>query len=444
LEKFKEIDEIISRLTMQDETLHVRLEENYAKLDTVEKTIEGKIRDSEKRLEESLSEKLGQRERNCKISMSMIDSEIKSFKNQMYELTQGFKTVGDVVRGVNDRTTTNETQIDHLERETEEIRRKINEFSEYRQSDHAENTFPIIQQRIKHTPPTFNGSTRPMQFLSELQQYWRATNPNEAEFEYVINACLKESVKDWWYLVRSEVNNFETFKSKFVERYWNENVQYKIKERLEFGYYNPNKGKSRVNYTINLFSNAKDLIPPPTDKEVILKLSRHFNEDLRTAILARGINNLSVLLELLEAFDQAGQINRNKYGREDHPRVNWRNQESQERSEGNRREMRNSFDTNRYYQRETRETYNSNPQQLVKSNDRPRNNNNNYGNNGRSHDPDKRYSHDNQKGSWQHPVPNPGRERDIRKVHELGLHSSAMAREEEERPDSGNELLTCQ
>lgn len=147
LDRFKEIDEIIARLTMQDETLHVRLEENCKKLDRVEKTVEMNISHLEKRLEEGFNEKIGQRERSCKISMSMIDKEMKAFQNSFYELTQGFKSVSDVVRGVNERTTVNELQINNLGKENEEIKRKVTELSEFRPLNISGSNLPIIQQK---------------------------------------------------------------------------------------------------------------------------------------------------------------------------------------------------------------------------------------------------------------------------------------------------------
>ena len=56
-------------------------------------------------------------------------------------------------------------------------------------------------------------------------------------------------------------------------------------------------------------NNAKDLIPPPSENEIVSKLSRHFHDDIRTAIIIRNVKTYESFFELLDAFDQAGPSN---------------------------------------------------------------------------------------------------------------------------------------
>ena len=60
-----------------------------------------------------------------------------------------------------------------------------------------------------------------------------------------------------------------------------------------------------------MINNAKDLIPPPSKNEIVSKLSRNFNDDTRTAIIIRNVKTFENLIELLDAFDQAGPSNGN-------------------------------------------------------------------------------------------------------------------------------------
>ena len=60
-----------------------------------------------------------------------------------------------------------------------------------------------------------------------------------------------------------------------------------------------------------MIENAKDLIPPPSENEIVSKLSRHFHDDIRTAIIIRNVKTFENLIELLDAFDQAGPSNIN-------------------------------------------------------------------------------------------------------------------------------------
>ena len=46
-----------------------------------------------------------------------------------------------------------------------------------------------------------------------------------------------------------------------------------------------------------------------SENEIVSKLSRHFNDDIRTAIIIRNVKTFENLIELLDAFDQAGPSN---------------------------------------------------------------------------------------------------------------------------------------
>ena len=60
-----------------------------------------------------------------------------------------------------------------------------------------------------------------------------------------------------------------------------------------------------------MINNEKDLIPPPSENEIVSKLSRHFHDNIRTAVIIRNIKTFDNLIELLDAFDQAGPSNSN-------------------------------------------------------------------------------------------------------------------------------------
>ena len=66
---------------------------------------------------------------------------------------------------------------------------------------------------------------------------------------------------------------------------------------------------SMMTYALQAFKEAKSLTSPISDSEIILKLARHYNEELRTTIIGRPITSLKELLSLLEKFDRIGPLN---------------------------------------------------------------------------------------------------------------------------------------
>ena len=85
------------------------------------------------------------------------------------------------------------------------------------------------------------------------------------DFNYIIYACLEGIAREWWELVSQNDNNINTFREKFVKKYWNENVCFQISSELQFGRFIPNNNLSRAEYAIKMINNAKDLIPPPSE-----------------------------------------------------------------------------------------------------------------------------------------------------------------------------------
>lgn len=189
--------------------------------------------------------------------------------------------------------------------------------------------------------PTFGDNHSPMKFLNELRDYWSAVNPSQEETAYLIGSCLRGIPKDWWDLVKEDGDNFDSFCVKFKERYWNENTQHEVKRKLEFGHYNPTPESSMTNYAVKMFRDAKNLTYPLSDHEIIRKLSRHFNEEIRTAILGRKIQALHEMLELLEKFDTTGPLNTRRLDNSEAKPEHWRgrqNRTENERSNGQKRE----------------------------------------------------------------------------------------------------------
>lgn len=94
-----------------------------------------------------------------------------------------------------------------------------------------------------------------------------------------------------------------------MKRYWDENTQYEVRRKIELGHYTASGDASMTTYAIKIFRDAKSLLPPLSETELVKKLSRHFNEKIRTAILGRRIETLQETLELLERFDNSGLLN---------------------------------------------------------------------------------------------------------------------------------------
>ncbi|XP_024946769.1 uncharacterized protein LOC112495244 [Cephus cinctus] len=178
------------------------------------------------------------------------------------------------------------------------------------------------------TLPTFNGAatSRPMRYLQELKQYC-LTLGLEQDIKLVISQSMTGSTKEWWLLIEEKIYAWEDFEREFKRRFWNEEEQYRISEKLEFGSFDENKKGSRVDYAIRIISNAKDIEPPIPEAQIITKMARHFDENIRSAILARGMKTTDEILDLLQRFDKIGPVNSRRDYQNRYPKTDRENQQ---------------------------------------------------------------------------------------------------------------------
>lgn len=165
-------------------------------------------------------------------------------------------------------------------------------------------------QPSKLNVPQFKGITtdRPMRFLQELRRYRQALGPRYA-FKIIIEQSLTSIAKEWWSLVENMVEDWDEFERHFLRRFWNEDVQYDVREKLVFGIFDASLQQKHPQYAITQIGIARELQPPMSDKQIIASLARHFSEEVRNAIIMRDMRNVQDLLDFLDRLDQAGAVN---------------------------------------------------------------------------------------------------------------------------------------
>lgn len=152
-------------------------------------------------------------------------------------------------------------------------------------------------------PPSFDGKGTPTKFMKELEDYCGALGLADWQLQCVLSTSLKGPANDWWHFARDQVTSLEKFKKLFLERFWDDNVQYQVIDDLRFGHYNENGKLNRVEYAIKKINNAKSLVPPPCEREMIKLLSRHFPADVHRVAVLGLVQDTQSLLKLLGEID---------------------------------------------------------------------------------------------------------------------------------------------
>ena len=161
-------------------------------------------------------------------------------------------------------------------------------------------------QNVKLKPPNFSGSStdKPMQFLSELKKYLEVMNLSETSLLPILQQCFTKNASKWLYTVEHHIDDYMDFESAFLERYWNEPIKSSLRTKLETERWTPEKKISRVEYAQDIIALFKELEMNLTEKEKMIVIARHFDDDISRTIRLQGIQTAGTLYDLLQDYDK--------------------------------------------------------------------------------------------------------------------------------------------
>lgn len=132
--------------------------------------------------------------------------------------------------------------------------------------------------------PTFRGENderHPIEFLTELDRF--CYHQGLAEFEKlpVALSCLTGEAKVWARGFEYLFQDYAAFVHHFKENFWGQTAQRQVSEEIARGNYVPRNGSRMAEYFLGIVAKARYLTPPPTERELIQFLSRHFPRNVQ-------------------------------------------------------------------------------------------------------------------------------------------------------------------
>ena len=155
-------------------------------------------------------------------------------------------------------------------------------------------------RKEKITAPTFQGGNeeKRIKYLKDLKRYIQPETNSLEESLFIISRSLMGNASIWWDTVEASIHSFDEFEQKFKTKFWSEERTDELVEKIEHGIYSPSGPLSRVNYTIAFISMAQDL-DKYTEEELVKKLAKHHEADIRFTVKAQGIKDQQSFMDLL-------------------------------------------------------------------------------------------------------------------------------------------------
>ena len=119
---------------------------------------------------------------------------------------------------------------------------------------------------------------KPMEFLARIEEYMDKHRGNRwVHNRELLDESFREMSDHWWMANRSDIENYQQFKSLFKAKYWSETTQNLIRD-ICHGHYKPQVGSSMTAYFLAKVCMAKHWDPAIPEECLINKLSYHYDE----------------------------------------------------------------------------------------------------------------------------------------------------------------------
>lgn len=191
-------------------------------------------------------------------------------------------------RGVGQRVESNENHIHRLSndqltsnQQILDMRRDLGRYANQRPGIANPNNRLPLNLKL----PTFSEkwNERPLQFLNALAKYIRAVDFHEDNLHSILDQALLGTCHNWWEFVEYRVNDFNDFRTLFLEKYWNDAAQDRVRRELFEGHYRNDSQIGMADNVMQIYNKPRLLRDAPQDALLVRRLISHFDRDVRRA-----------------------------------------------------------------------------------------------------------------------------------------------------------------
>lgn len=332
-----------------------KLDENFSRMK------EELLKEAQER-EQKMNKKLEEHMKLCKSKVEEVD---KKLSHNIERIEKNLEEVDNCITEQAKSVKENKVRCEEKNLRLEEQIRQLQRQQTKTKADQVTYIYRTAEEMPKISKFRGWDNENPIEFLVECERNMDmvGNNLNDTERVEWIARRLEHTAAKWYTIIRENVTSYADFKNKFEQRYWNDHIQRKIRNQLEFDKYENNKkGKSKEEYVIDIVARAKHLTPKLSEGELVNKLAYHFDRDINVAVMTRGTRTLEELLCILTQWEEIRYIpkptQRVNEQQKQNPARDTRYTNRQEQPYHDTREYQQKFE-NKPYQKTQKQYYNS-------------------------------------------------------------------------------------
>lgn len=141
-------------------------------------------------------------------------------------------------------------------------------------------------------------------FIRDVENYFKI-NPVAKRLRLsIIPNMLDGTPKDWYHASLYRFTKYEDFTDAFIKKYCNESAQFAIREQLIKTSYNAKSGLTQTEHFIRQVLRNHDLKEPFNEQQLITVVLRHYDSNTQQVVLARNVQSITGMEEVLQQLDQ--------------------------------------------------------------------------------------------------------------------------------------------
>lgn len=196
----------------------------------------------------------------------------------------------------------------HRERQsaTQDLRRRVEQIASKNLDvpDHSPSPAKRDHRPVYVTPspvmPIFRGTNKhPVKYLAELDAYFTRMNVTEEDKLDIVNESLVGDALDWAAIYQISWETFEDFKSDFLNSYWSEEAQDKLRQTITTTRWSRKTGRSMENHFAHYVGLARLLTNPIPEATLINELLKHFPPTIQSLWQLKENKSISGAAEFL-------------------------------------------------------------------------------------------------------------------------------------------------
>lgn len=215
-----------------------------------------------------------------------------------------------------------------------ELKKEIRELDNRNQNNmtHVEE-HNIRNSNIEISKPTFYGNQKdqhPIDFLQNLEEYFKIKQISREERLIVIRDCLKNAANNWYSTIKFQIRTYSEFRDAFIDEFWSREIQIQTWS----GCLNTSHIPSNTTYREHFSQWASRLrhlqVPQLSEEEIVKNIANHYPGYIRAILVSLPEKSIVNAMKVLSTEENRKEVpetvnTENNTNNQPQRNDNWRN-----------------------------------------------------------------------------------------------------------------------